>query len=71
MDSDPQTVLGILRQMKKDGKGIIGMKVFGAGQLTGRMDEMLRYQTSLDCVDCFTIGCQNRSELNGVLQRLA
>jgi hypothetical protein len=71
MDSDPNTVLGILRQMKADGKGIIGMKVFGAGKLTGRMDEMLRYQTSLDCVDCFTIGCENRDELNGVLRRLA
>ena len=71
MDSDPQTVIGILRQMKKDGKGIIGMKVFGAGQLTRRMDEMLRFQTSLDCVDCFTIGCENRGELDGVLKRLS
>ncbi|HEY1206021.1 MAG: aldo/keto reductase [Bryobacteraceae bacterium] len=70
MDADPQTVLGVLRQMKAAGKGIIGMKIFGAGQLTGRMDEMLRHATSLDCVDCFTIGCENRDELNGVLRRL-
>jgi hypothetical protein len=34
------------------------------------MDEMLRHATSLDCVDCFTIGCENRDELNGVLRRL-
>ena len=71
MDAKPDTVLGILRQMKSDGKGIIGMKVFGAGQLTGRMDEMLRFQTSLDCVDAFTIGCENRDELSGVLRRLS
>ena len=71
MDSDPQTVIGILRQMKADGKGIIGMKIFGAGQLTGRMDEMLRHATTLDCVDAFTIGCENRGELDGVLRRLS
>jgi len=71
MDSDPQTVIGILRQMKADGKGIIGMKIFGAGQLTGRMDEMLHHATTLDCVDAFTIGCENRGELDGVLRRLS
>jgi aryl-alcohol dehydrogenase-like predicted oxidoreductase len=70
MDASPDTVLGILRQMKADGKGVIGMKVFGAGRLTHRMDEMLQYATSLDCVDCFTIGCETRDELGGVLRRL-
>ncbi len=71
MDADPQTVLEVLRRMKAAGKGIIGMKVLGAGELRGRLDEMLRYAQSLDCVDCFTIGCENRDELNGVLRRLA
>ncbi len=71
MDSDVPTVLGILRQMKAQGKGIIGMKILGAGQLRHRMDEALRYAQSLDCIDAFTIGCENRDELNGVLRRLA
>jgi hypothetical protein len=28
MDADPQTVLSVLREMKRAGKGIIGMKIF-------------------------------------------
>jgi len=71
MDADPQTVLAVLREMKAAGKGVIGMKILGAGELSGRLDEMLRYVTSLDCVDCFTIGCESREQLNGVLRRLA
>ena len=33
MDADPATVIGVLRQMKASGKGVIGMKILGEGQL--------------------------------------
>jgi len=33
MDADPQTVIGVLREMKAAGKGVIGMKILGAGKL--------------------------------------
>ena len=33
MDADPRTVLSVLRQMKASGKGVIGMKILGAGLL--------------------------------------
>src|SRR5258706_4454642 len=33
MDSDPQTVIGVLQQMKRNGNGVIGMKLLGHGAL--------------------------------------
>ena len=58
MDADVATVLAVLREMKAAGKGVIGMKILGAGRLRSRADEMLQYALSLDCMDCFTIGAE-------------
>ncbi len=73
MDADPATVLGVLREMKAAGKGVIGMKILGAGQLRGRVDEALRYALSLsqDCVDCFTIGSESAAEFVDLTKRIA
>jgi len=70
MDSDPATVVGVLRQMKAAGKGVIGMKILGEGGLRDRVDEALRYALSLECVDCFTIGPANRQEFSDLLKRI-
>ena len=39
--------------MKAAGKGVIGMKILGAGALRHKADESLQFALSLDCVDCF------------------
>ncbi len=70
MDSDPQTVLGVLRQMKSQGKGVIGMKIFGAGRLRSRTDECLQFALAQDVVDCFTIGSESREELNDLVKKI-
>lgn len=70
MDADPATVLSVLRQMKQSGKGIIGMKILGAGRLRNRADEALQYALSLDCVDCFTIGSESRLEMEDLLRKI-
>ena len=73
MDADVPTVLALLRQMKAAGKGVIGMKILGAGQLRGQMDEALQYALSLmnDCVDCFTIGSESVTEFTDLTKRIA
>lgn len=71
MDADVPTVVSVLRRMKADGKGIIGMKLFAAGQLRSRIDECLRYTLNLDCVDCFTIGSESREEFEDLVDRIA
>lgn len=71
MDADKETVVAVLRQMKKAGKGVIGMKIVGEGKLRDRVDESLRYVLSLDCVDAMTIGFENRTELDDMIRRMA
>ncbi len=70
MDADPNTVLGVLRQMKAAGKGVIGMKILGAGRLRNKVDESLQFALAQDVVDCFTIGAENREELAGLIQKI-
>lgn len=70
MDADRQAVIAVLRQAKAAGKGVIGMKILGAGQLRNRVDECLQFALSLDCVDCFTIGSENREQLADLVKRI-
>jgi len=70
MDADPQTVIGVLRQMKAAGKGVIGMKILGAGRLRHKVDESLQFALSLDCVDCFTIGSESRAEMLDLVNKI-
>ena len=71
MDADPNTVLGVLRQMKASGKGVIGMKILGAGKLRGKPDEALQFALAQDCVDCFTIGAENIAEMQDLTRKIS
>ncbi|MCF8226965.1 MAG: aldo/keto reductase [Bacteroidales bacterium] len=70
MDSDVETVKNVLQRMKDNGKGIIGMKVYGAGKLLNNKDECLQFHTGHDFIDSFTLGLESAEELNDVLKRL-
>jgi hypothetical protein len=56
--------------MKQSGKIVMGMKIFGAGQLTNRVDECLQYALDQDYLDCFTIGIENLNQLKDVAKRV-
>ena len=70
MDAEVPVVVDILKDMKKKGKSIIGMKLFGAGALTDKLDECLQYTLGQDFVDCFTIGQEDRSQMEDLLKRI-
>lgn len=70
MDAKISVVANVLKQMKQSGKSIIGMKLFGAGQLTGRIDECLQYAAGQDFIDCFTIGLTSYNQLLDIEKRL-
>ena len=70
MDADPETVLAVLREMKRAGKGIIGMKIFGAGKLAHDIEGSLRYAAHLDVLDSFTIGFGTRGQMDEVVTKL-
>jgi aryl-alcohol dehydrogenase-like predicted oxidoreductase len=70
MDAGIPSVVRVLQRMHRDGKGIIGMKVFGGGRLRHQADECLQYVLGLDCVDAFTIGQESRREMEDLLTRI-
>src|SRR3954462_826464 len=70
MDADPETVLGVLREMKRAGKGILGMKIFGAGKLAGDVEGSLSFASRLDVLDAFTIGFASTGQIDEVASRL-
>jgi aryl-alcohol dehydrogenase-like predicted oxidoreductase len=71
MDADPGTVASVIRQMRADGKGIIGMKILGQGALRNRQSEAIHYALSLGLLDAFTIGAANRNEQQDLISRIA
>jgi aryl-alcohol dehydrogenase-like predicted oxidoreductase len=71
MDAEPDTVVSVLREMKAAGKGIVGMKILGQGDLRGRQDEALKYALSLGLLDAFTIGAESKAEQEDLIHRIA
>jgi aryl-alcohol dehydrogenase-like predicted oxidoreductase len=71
MDANPDTVVAVLRQMKAAGKGVIGMKILGQGDLSRRQDEAIRYALSLGVLDAFTIGAESKAEQEDLIRRVA
>jgi aryl-alcohol dehydrogenase-like predicted oxidoreductase len=70
MEAGPQTVVSVLRTMKRAGKGVIGMKILGQGDLRSRMDDALQFALAQDVLDAFTIGAESRQELQDLLRRI-
>jgi aryl-alcohol dehydrogenase-like predicted oxidoreductase len=71
MDADPATVIGVLRQMKASGKGVIGMKILGEGQLGNDLDRAIAHAVGLDAIDAFTIGFVSTTQMDQVVQKIA
>jgi 1-deoxyxylulose-5-phosphate synthase len=71
MDADPGTVVSVLREMKAAGKGIVGMKILGQGDLAGRQDEALKYALSFGLLDAFTIGAESKAQQEDLIRRIA
>lgn len=71
MDADPSTVVSVLREMKTAGKGIVGMKILGQGDLATRQGEALKYALSLGLLDAFTVGAESKAEQEDLIRHIA
>jgi aryl-alcohol dehydrogenase-like predicted oxidoreductase len=71
MDSNPETVAGVIREMRAAGKGIIGMKILGQGELKNRTDEALQFALRLGLLDSFTIGAESKAEQEHLIRRIS
>ena len=70
MDADPGTVVRVLQEMRAAGKGIVGMKILGQGDLRNKQDEAVKYALSLGLLDAFTIGAESQAEQNDLVRRI-
>jgi len=70
MDADVETVQKVLTRMKGNGKAIIGMKVYGCGELLDKKDECLQFQTGTGITDAFTMGLESIEQLKDIQKRL-
>ena len=71
MDADPATVISVIREMKAAGKGIVGMKILGQGDMRNRQDEALKFALGLGLLDAFTIGAESKAEQDDLMRRIA
>jgi 1-deoxyxylulose-5-phosphate synthase len=72
MDGSPEEVAPVLKQARKNGKTIVGMKIFGAGKLVqpDQKDASLKYVFENELVDAITIGMMNVEQVNDTVMRL-
>jgi 1-deoxyxylulose-5-phosphate synthase len=70
MDASPDVVRPVLQEMKAKGKGIIGMKILGAGRLRDKVDQSLQFALAQEFIDCFTIGAESRAELQDLITKI-
>ena len=69
MDDEPKIVADVIKKMKKSGKGIVGMKVFGMGKLADRLDECLNYHLTAAFIDATTIGIESINQFDDLIKR--
>ncbi len=70
MDGSVDEVVPVLQKMKEQGKGIVGMKIFGAGKLVDKKDECLQYALSHDFIHGFTIGQESFDQTKDLIKRI-
>jgi aryl-alcohol dehydrogenase-like predicted oxidoreductase len=71
MDASPAEVDAVLRTAKANGKAIVGMKIFGEGQLTDQRERCIEYAQSRVYLDAMTIGFHTPEQIDDVLRLLA
>ena len=72
MDETPEKVMQVLEVARKNGKGVIGMKIFGCGDLI-KEDERegsLNYALRSENIHCITLGIDNKEQVDDNVNRV-
>ena len=72
MDASPEEVATVLKQARKNGKVVLGMKIFGAGKLVKaeQKDASLKYVLGNKLVDAITVGMMRPAEVDDTIERM-
>lgn len=70
---DPAEVVEVIHQMHSSGRGVIGMKLVGNGDLrdeSEKMDQSLRFVLGLGSVDMIIVGFESEQQIDNYLGRM-
>jgi aryl-alcohol dehydrogenase-like predicted oxidoreductase len=72
-DGSVEEVSGVLKAARKNGKAVVGMKIFGAGKLVKpeEKDASLKFVFTSGLVDAITIGMLTTSQVDDTLKRMS
>jgi aryl-alcohol dehydrogenase-like predicted oxidoreductase len=68
MDGPPEKVVPIIKKIHAAGKGVVGMKICGAGRLRNdeeKRQQSVEYSLNLGCVHMLNVGFEKLSEVDG------
>lgn len=70
---EPQEVVEVIQKLHASGKGVIGMKLIGAGRISNeseKIDNSLKFVLGLGAVDMMVVGFKNPDELDNYIGRV-
>jgi len=70
---DPAEVVEVIHQMHQSGRGVIGMKLVGDGNLrddSEKIDQSLRFVLGLGSVDMIIVGFETEAQIDNYLERM-
>jgi 1-deoxyxylulose-5-phosphate synthase len=72
MDGTPDKVMKVLETARKNGKGVIGMKVFGMGDLIkdDQREKSLNFVIKSGNVHCMTLGLESKAQVDDAVSRV-
>jgi 1-deoxyxylulose-5-phosphate synthase len=72
MDGTPDQIMKVLETARLNGKGVIGMKVFGMGELIkdDEREKSLNYVIKSGNVHCMTLGLESKEQVDDAVARV-
>jgi predicted aldo/keto reductase-like oxidoreductase len=72
MDGTPEVIREVLKRARQNGKGVIGMKIFGEGSRVKdeEREQSLRYALTESNIHCMTLGFQSTAQMNDAIARV-
>lgn len=69
MDGEPEQVVPVIRKIHAAGKGVVGMKIVGAGRLRAdeeRRQNSVKFALGLGCVHVLNVGFESVEQIDGL-----
>lgn len=71
MDGSPEQVIPVLTKARKNGKAILGMKIYGEGTLVDKKEECIKFAQENRLLDAMTVGAETPEQMDETLRLIA